>query len=184
MIMPGEILNILMISVLVLYALAVIFLFLYSVSQAFLVVKYLMSKKKQQRDLPAIAIETLPMVTIQLPVYNEKYVVERLIDAAVNIEYPSHKKQIQVLDDSTDETTELIAKKIDGYFKAGIEILHIRRTVRTGYKAGALKESLATATGELIAIFDADFIPPANFLIKALPHFSNAVVTVTNINTL
>ncbi len=174
MMIPGELLHILMIVVLVLYALAVIFLFLYSLSQAFLVVKYLMSKKKQQRDLPAIAIETLPMVTIQLPVYNEKYVVERLIDAAVKMEYPSHKKQIQVLDDSTDDTTELIAKKIDSYRKEGIDILQIRRTVRAGYKAGALKESLQTATGEFIAIFDADFIPPPNFLKKTLPHFRNS----------
>lgn len=173
---PGEILYILMIAVLALYGIAVIFLFLYSVSQAFLVVKYLISKKKQQKNLPAIAIEELPMVTIQLPVYNEKYVVERLIDAAVKMEYPSHKKQIQVLDDSTDETTELISKKIDSYRKLGIDILQIRRTVREGYKAGALKESLATATGEFIAIFDADFIPPTNFLIKALPHFNNVKI--------
>ena len=168
---PDEMLHILMIFVLVLYALAVLFLFLYSVSQAFLVVKYLLSKKKQEKDFSPIQTEALPTVTIQLPVYNEKYVVERLIDAAVNIEYPSHKKQIQVLDDSTDETTELIEKKIDYYRDKGINILHIRRAVRTGYKAGALKESLETASGEFIAIFDADFIPPVNFLIKALPHF-------------
>lgn len=176
MMIPGEILHILMIAVLALYGLAVIFLFLYSVSQAYLVVKYLISKKKRRKNLPDIAAEELPMVTIQLPVYNEKYVVERLIDAAVKMEYPSRKKQIQVLDDSTDETTELIAKKIDDYRKSGIDISHIRRTVRAGYKAGALKESLDTATGEFIAIFDADFIPPTNFLIKALPHFSNVKI--------
>ncbi len=174
--MPGVILHILMIGVLVLYALSVLFLFLYSISQAFLVVKYLVSKNRRQKTVPLIPINNLPMVTIQLPVYNEKYVVERLIDAAVNMDYPCHKKQIQVLDDSTDETTGLIAKKIINYRKAGINILHIRRPVRLGYKAGALKESTENASGEFIAIFDADFIPPADFFTKALPHFRNKSV--------
>ncbi len=167
------ILNVLMIVVLVLYVLALFFLFLYSISQAFLVAKYMIAKRRKQQNLSPLADEFLPMVTIQLPVYNEKYVVERLIDAAVNIEYPSYKKEIQILDDSTDETSELIANKIEAYRKRGIEIIHIRRSVRNGFKAGALKNALGSATGDFIAIFDADFIPPTNFLIKALPYFND-----------
>lgn len=113
-----------------------------------------------------------PMVTIQLPVYNEKYVVERLIDEIIKIDYPSDKLEIQVLDDSTDETTELIAQKIASLADK-FDIKHIRRQNRLGYKAGALQFGLEQAKGDFIAIFDADFTPDADFLKVTVPLFQN-----------
>ena len=115
-------------------------------------------------------------VTIQLPLYNELYVVERLINAVCEIEYPREKLEIQVLDDSTDETTLVTAKIVKEKQKEGFDIVHIRRGTREGYKAGALKEGLKTAKGKYIAIFDADFIPNKNFLKKTLSFFSDEKV--------
>ncbi len=112
-------------------------------------------------------------VTIQLPLYNELYVVERLINAVCEIEYPKDKLEIQVLDDSTDETTSITEKIVLEKQKEGFDIVHIRRGTREGFKAGALKEGLKTAKGEYIAIFDADFIPHTNFLTKTLSFFSD-----------
>ncbi|GBD86817.1 beta-monoglucosyldiacylglycerol synthase [bacterium BMS3Abin03] len=111
------------------------------------------------------------IVTIQLPLYNEYYVVERLINSVCAIDYPKDKLEIQVLDDSTDETVDLVAKIVDEKKKLGLDIKHIHRTNREGYKAGALKKGLQTAKGKFIAIFDADFIPKKNFLKKTLPFF-------------
>lgn len=113
----------------------------------------------------------LPRVTVQLPIYNELYVSERVIAAACAIDYPPHLLQIQVLDDSTDETTVLISQVVEEFRASGIDIEHIHRTNRTGYKAGALAEGLKTATGELVAIFDADFVPTADFLTRTVGYF-------------
>jgi cellulose synthase/poly-beta-1,6-N-acetylglucosamine synthase-like glycosyltransferase len=113
------------------------------------------------------------IVTIQLPLYNEMYVVERLIDSVCEIDYPKDKMEIQVLDDSTDETTSIVAKVVENKLKEGFDISHIRRGTREGYKAGALKEGMRIAKGEFIAIFDADFIPKEGFLKKTLSHFSD-----------
>lgn len=110
-------------------------------------------------------------VTIQLPMYNEMYVSERLIDAVCKIDFPKEQMEIQVLDDSTDETVEIVAKKVEEKQKLGFNIQHIHRTDRTGFKAGALKEGLKIATGEFVAIFDADFIPKPNFLKNTLKFF-------------
>ena len=99
------------------------------------------------------------LVTIQLPMYNELYVVDRLINAVCEIEYPKDKLEIQVLDDSTDETVDVVAKLVKEKQEQGFDIQHIRRAKREGFKAGALKEGLKTAKGKYIAIFDADFIP-------------------------
>lgn len=115
-------------------------------------------------------------VTIQLPLYNELYVVERLINAVCEIEYPKDKLEIQVLDDSTDETTSITEKIVREKQNEGFDIVHIRRGTREGFKAGALKEGLKTAKGEYIAIFDADFIPHKNFLTKTLSFFSDEKV--------
>ncbi|HKB86495.1 MAG TPA: glycosyltransferase [Ignavibacteriaceae bacterium] len=115
-------------------------------------------------------------VTIQLPLYNELYVVERLINAVCEIEYPKNNLEIQVLDDSTDETTSITEKIVLEKQKEGFDIVHIRRGTREGFKAGALKEGLKTAKGEYIAIFDADFIPHTNFLTKTLSFFSDEKV--------
>ncbi len=114
----------------------------------------------------------LPVVTIQLPLFNEKYVARRLIDAVCKLDYPKHKLQIQVIDDSDDETVELIKKRVDEYQRKGFDIVHLRRNQnRSGYKAGALKDGMKYAKGEFIAIFDADFVPPYWFLKKTLGHF-------------
>ena len=124
-------------------------------------------KRRQRVDLP----KNLPMVTIQLPLYNEKYVVKRLIDAVCKMDYPKDKLQVQVLDDSDDDTVDLIRSIVDEYRFRGFDIVHVRRKNRTGYKAGALKEGIKHAKGEFVAIFDADFIPPVWFLKSAIGHF-------------
>lgn len=113
------------------------------------------------------------IVTIQLPMYNELYVVERLINAVCNIEYPKDKLEIQVLDDSTDETVDVVAAIVKKKQEEGFDIQHIRRPNRQGFKAGALKEGLRTAKGKYVAIFDADFIPKSDFLINTLKYFTS-----------
>jgi cellulose synthase/poly-beta-1,6-N-acetylglucosamine synthase-like glycosyltransferase len=112
-------------------------------------------------------------VTIQLPLYNEQYVTERLINAVCKIEYPKDLLEIQVLDDSTDNTVDIVKKLVDEKVKENFDIKHIRRVDRKGYKAGALKEGLQIAKGELIAIFDADFVPRPDFLKNTLKYFIN-----------
>ncbi|MCI0394544.1 MAG: glycosyltransferase [Chloroflexi bacterium] len=115
-----------------------------------------------------------PMVTVQLPVYNERYVVGRLIKAAVRLEWPAERLHIQVLDDSTDETGRLVAAGLARHAGQSIRLEHVRRPERQGFKAGALQQGLKTAGGEFIAIFDADFIPPPDFLQKTIPCFDPA----------
>ncbi len=116
------------------------------------------------------------MVTIQLPLYNELYVVERLINSVCEIDYPKDKMEIQVLDDSTDETTQITARIVEQKLKEGFDIKQIRRGTREGYKAGALKEGMKVAKGEFIAIFDADFIPQKEFLKKTLSFFNESKI--------
>ncbi len=118
----------------------------------------------------------LPTVTVQLPVFNERYVVERLIDAACRLDYPSDRLQIQVLDDSTDDTTELARRRVAHWRAQGVDIELLHRSDREGYKAGALAAGLKLATGELVAIFDADFVPNESFLRQAVHHFSAAEI--------
>ena len=113
-----------------------------------------------------------PSVTIQLPIYNEKYVAKRLVGAVCGLDYPKDKMKIMILDDSDDETVELLAKEVNYYKKQGFQIEHIRRGTRKGYKAGALKYAMQITDTEYVAIFDADFIPPKWFLKRAIPYFS------------
>lgn len=113
-----------------------------------------------------------PTVTVQLPVYNELYVVERLIRKVAALNYPKEKLEIQVLDDSTDETTDIIQRCVREFRDRGLNIYSIHRKKRDGYKAGALKEGLRSAHGEFVAVFDADFLPDSDFLTKCIPHFS------------
>ena len=115
-----------------------------------------------------------PTITIQLPIYNEKYVAKRLVDAVCHMDYPKDKMRIMVCDDSDDDTVELLQDVVDGYKKEGYQIEHVRRGTRNGYKAGALKHAMKTTDTELVAIFDADFIPPAWFLKRAIPHFATS----------
>lgn len=113
----------------------------------------------------------LPVVTTQIPVFNELNVIERAIDAVCRMTYPADKHEIQILDDSTDETREIIDTLVAAYRKQGVNIQAIRRENRTGFKAGALSYGMQTAKGSLFAIFDADFVPPADFLLQTIPHF-------------
>jgi cellulose synthase/poly-beta-1,6-N-acetylglucosamine synthase-like glycosyltransferase len=121
---------------------------------------------------------TLPLVTVQLPIFNEKYVVERLIDNIIALDYPKDRLEIQVLDDSTDNTLEISKRKVEEYQKLGYQIVLVHRKDRSGYKAGALKEGMKTAKGDYIAIFDADFLPRPEFLQKTIPHFNDPMVGV------
>ena len=116
-------------------------------------------------------VSTLPFVTVQLPIYNEMYVVERVIDAVVNLDYPSDRLEVQVLDDSTDGTCRIARAAVDAAVSRGFDISYIRRAHRRGFKAGALAEGLRQARGDLVTIFDADFIPPADFLSRVVPSF-------------
>ena len=127
---------------------------------------------------PAHFLETLPPVTIQLPIYNERYVVERLVEEVSKMEYPRQLLQIQVLDDSTDETAPFTEQLVREYQAAGLPIEYHHRSNRHGYKAGALQEGMKTATGELVAIFDADFVPPRDFLLRTVHYFADPTVGV------
>ncbi|MBT6439510.1 MAG: glycosyltransferase, partial [Flavobacteriales bacterium] len=176
------------------YGAFILFIFLYSLMQANLVLNYWKSKReerlkiKEQRGklkdeschAEPVEVSTFipPMVTIQLPVFNEKYVVERLIDCVIQFDYPIDKLEIQVLDDSTDDTIEIITNKVAEVKAKGFDIVHITRTNRQGYKAGALAEATPIAKGTYIAIFDADFLPKKNFLQDTIPHFQDKNVGV------
>jgi cellulose synthase/poly-beta-1,6-N-acetylglucosamine synthase-like glycosyltransferase len=115
---------------------------------------------------------------VQLPIFNEKVVSERLIDHVVTLSYPKDLIDIQVLDDSTDETVALVAAKVHEYHSLGFDISHLRRESRAGFKAGALREGLSSAKGQFIAIFDADFMPPSDFLLATIPYFDNPTVAM------
>jgi cellulose synthase/poly-beta-1,6-N-acetylglucosamine synthase-like glycosyltransferase len=141
-------------------------------SQGFIMIYYYL-KYRSQKPQAVETLTTYPVVTVQLPVFNELYVVGRLIDAACAMIYPKEKLEIQLLDDSTDETVDVVNQYVERYRKLGFDIKHIRRTNRTGYKAGALKEGLVDARGEFVAIFDADFVPRPDFLLKTIAHFAS-----------
>ncbi|UTW64716.1 glycosyltransferase family 2 protein [bacterium SCSIO 12741] len=154
----------------VVYGCLMLFVFSYSIIQLSLALKYLKKKKELPTDR---AQGPLPQVTIQLPVFNEKYVVERLIKATLNMDYPKELLEVQVLDDSTDETQEITQKWVDFYQAQGFDIVRIHRTNRAGFKAGALAEGTEVAKGEFIAVFDADFLPRTDFLRATLPSFKD-----------
>ncbi|MGQ9642413.1 MAG: glycosyltransferase [Ignavibacterium sp.] len=137
---------------------------------------YYHKKYRDNNPVPKPQIDENATVTIQLPLYNELYVAERLIKATCEIEYPKDKLEIQVLDDSTDETTEIVANIVKQKQAEGFDIKHIRRGTREGFKAGALKYGLEKAKGEFVAIFDADFIPHKDFLKKTLSFFTDEKV--------
>ncbi len=140
------------------------------------IMMYYHKKYRNVKHEPKTVNDFTSTVTIQLPLYNELYVVERLINAVCEIEYPKDKLDIQILDDSTDETTAITEKIVREKQLLGFDIVHIRRGTREGFKAGALKEGLKTSKGEYIAIFDADFIPHKDFLKKTLTFFSDEKV--------
>ncbi|MDH5399245.1 MAG: glycosyltransferase family 2 protein [Cyclobacteriaceae bacterium] len=163
--------------VFILYSLALLYIFLFSLSQLHLTWHFLREKRTfptKAKNLPPP--DDWPFVTIQLPVYNEKYVIRRLIKAITSMDYPADKLEIQILDDSDDETATIIRDIIHSIH--GVTIDHVRRPDRIGYKAGALQYGLKTARGEFIAIFDADFMPQPDFLKQTIPLFNKGVGVV------
>ena len=156
-------------TILIVYAAFLLFIFFYSLTQLTLAVSYVRSKKDVEQD--STQPKHWPMVSIQLPIYNEQYVVRRLINSMTVLDYPKDKLEIQILDDSTDETSDIIKEELVKLKNTGLDIKHIRRENRSGYKAGALKEATQSAKGDFIAIFDADFIPKPSFLKDCIPHF-------------
>lgn len=151
-------------------------LFLYA-TNAYVMVAVHWRHRRDPQPLPPLP-DPLPAVTVQLPLFNERYVAARLLEAVGALEYPRGRLEIQVLDDSTDDTPAVVAATANRLRAQGLDIVHLRRRVRTEFKAGALAEGLALARGEFIAIFDADFVPPADFLLATLPHFAPDVAVV------
>src|SRR5215207_9837346 len=155
--------------ILVVYFFVLSILAIYGWHRYYLV--YLYMKNKDKAPLPLQPLEVLPKVTVQLPIFNEMYVADRLIGAVCEMDYPKELLEIQVLDDSTDETTEIAELAVRRHAARGFNISYLHRVDRHGYKAGALEAGLKEASGRFIAIFDADFIPPRDFLQRALPYF-------------
>ncbi|MBI4566026.1 MAG: glycosyltransferase [Planctomycetes bacterium] len=134
---------------------------------------YLYYRHRRNGHRPPGAWGELPAVTVQLPVYNELYVVERLIDAACRLDYPRDKLEIQVLDDSSDETQGICRRKVESWRAQGVDIVYLHRTDRAGYKAGALDHGMKVMKGRFVAVFDADFLPPPDFLMRTIHHFTD-----------
>jgi len=162
--------------IIVLYLVALTILGIYGAHRSHLLMLYLKHRKNTPEPLREFEDEELPTVTIQLPMFNEMYVVDRLLDGITGIDYPKEKVQIQVLDDSTDETVQIAKAKVDELLEKGWDVEYRHRTDRTGFKAGALEEGLATAKGELIMVFDADFVPTPGVLRKLVDHFTDPKV--------
>ena len=166
--------------IITIYSISLLLIFFYSLAQLNLLINYL-GYKRRIKEAPKFNLldpKEIPFVTIQLPIYNEEYVVERLLENISKIEYPMSKLEIQVLDDSTDDSVLVTAKRIKALQETGLDIQHIRRTNRQGYKAGALKEGLDMAKGEFIAIFDADFLPSSDWLKKTVIYFKDKEIGV------
>jgi len=144
-------------------------------------IAYLYYRHKYALPTPKHALTELPRVTIQLPIFNEMYVVERLVDSVCRIEYPRDRFEVQVLDDSTDETQAIARARVESWQAKGIDIAYIHRTDRTGFKAGALESGLKQAKGEFVAVFDADFVPSPDFLHRTVPFFSDNKVGMVQV---
>src|SRR5271166_4004516 len=161
-------------ALLIPYFVVLIVLAAYGAHRYWLVYLYYKHKKNKTTEPAAhFHFDELPRVTVQLPIFNEQYVVDRLLDAVCRLDYPREKLDIQLLDDSTDETVEVARLLVDRYAALGHPVTYLHRDNREGYKAGALAEGLKTAKGEFVAIFDADFVPPPDFLLKCIHHFTD-----------
>lgn len=164
------------ILLLLIFSLLLLLIFLYSLSQLHLLISYLKNRKKEERQNtipPFLKGSSLPKVTIQLPLYNEKEVVERLLQNISKIDYPRQELEIQVLDDSTDESASLTENLVKQLQEEGLNIRYLPRSHRKDYKAGALREGLKSARGEFIAVFDSDFLPQSDWLWLTLPYFDD-----------
>ncbi len=165
--------------ILIIYAACLVLVFFYSVLQLSLSIAYARNRKKKAAEAkPVFDPAKAPKVTVQLPMYNELFVADRIIETVAAFDYPADKFEIQVLDDSTDETKDVIAKKVAEVAARGVNIKHIHRVDRTGYKAGALDAAMDKVEGEFIAIFDADFVPDPDFLQKTMPYFEDPKIGV------
>ena len=162
-------------ALLIPYFIVLILLASYGAHRYVLVYLYYKNRENQTRE-PAQRFAELPRVTVQLPIFNEQYVVERLLDAVCRLQYPLDKLDIQLLDDSTDETVGVASRLVERYAQQGFPIHYLHRTSREGFKAGALAEGLKTAQGEFVTIFDADFVPPEDFLLRTIHHFTDPAV--------
>jgi len=167
------------IAVVVAYVLVLIVLSVYGSHRYWMA--YLYHRHRYLLPTPASRFAELPRVTVQLPVFNEMYVVRRLVDAVCRIDYPRDRLQIQVLDDSTDETCSIARACVDGWRAAGVDIVYLHREDRHGFKAGALDAGLASATGELVAVFDADFVPEPDFLRRTVHFFTDPGVGMVQV---
>jgi cellulose synthase/poly-beta-1,6-N-acetylglucosamine synthase-like glycosyltransferase len=159
-------------ALLIPYFIVLIILAAYGAHRYWLVYLYYKNKKNKTTD-PAAYFKELPRITVQLPIFNEQYVVDRLLDAICKLDYPPEKLDIQLLDDSTDETIEVARALVERYAALGHPVHYLHRNNRAGFKAGALEEGLKTAKGEFVAIFDADFVPPPDFLLRCVHHFTD-----------
>jgi len=162
-------------ALLIPYFIVLIILAAYGGHRYWLVYLYYKKRNNKTTDPPAY-FDDLPRVTVQLPIFNEQYVVDRLLDAVCRLDYPREKLDIQLLDDSTDETAEVARLLVERYAAAGYPVVYIHRDNREGFKAGALEAGLKSATGEFVAIFDADFVPHSDFLLKCIHHFTDPKV--------
>lgn len=162
--------------VVIIYSIVLIGLALYGFNALYFSVMFFRQRQNFRQHAPTPPMTDFPAVTVQLPIFNERLVVERLIDAVAALDYPADKLSIQVLDDSTDETMALARARVAFHRGRGVTIDYVRRPVRTGFKAGALAYGLHTAPGEFIAIFDADFVPPRDLLRRVMPHFNRPEV--------
>ncbi len=154
------------------YFVVMIILAGYGLHRYALVYMYYRNRKNRTTEPPE-KFADLPRMTVQLPIYNEQFVVDRLVESICKLEYPKDKLEIQVLDDSTDDTVALAQAVVERYAALGHPITYIHRTNRGGFKAGALQNGMQTAKGEFIAIFDADFVPPEDWLLRVVHHFTN-----------
>ncbi len=163
----------------VLYAASMVVLLVFGLNQLWLAQRWARADRlrpgpvPEPEDLPETPDTSWPALTVQLPLYNERWVAARLIDACAALDYPADRLDIQVLDDSTDETSAVVAERVAHWQRRGLDIVHVRRGSRDGYKAGALANGLGFARGDVVAIFDADFVPLADFLRRTVPHFSD-----------
>jgi len=158
-------------TIVVLYFAVLGLLALFGLHRLWLVLLYWRAQRRPRP--PAPIQQDLPAVTVQLPLYNERFVAERLIDAVARLDYPRDRLQVQVLDDSTDDTRDVVAAAVARWRAVGVDIVQVRRSDRTGYKAGALENGLKTASGEIVAIFDADFVPDRDFLRLTVGEFGD-----------
>jgi len=156
------------------YFFVLIILAFYGWHRYYLVYMYMKNRDRQPKAGPQLS--PLPVLTVQLPLYNEMYVADRLIESVSALDYPRELLEIQVLDDSTDETRGIAEAAVRRFASQGVDIKYYHRADRTGYKAGALEAGLRVARGEFVAIFDADFLPASDFLLRLMPHFSDANV--------